>query len=242
MSATANGTLISYTGTLTRDELAQIPTPEATRTHKPVPHHEIVSALLETLSFRHIAVVHDEYAVSADGQKLFGVLDLEAGFTGCRFALGIRNSHDKSMRLALTVGYRVLVCMNMAFAGDFTPVLAKHSNSFQLDDALSVGVDRMQRAFTPMREQVERWQEGQLTDAAAKLILYAAFVEGQFEAPRSLITSVHRHYFEPEHEAFAPRTLWSLSNAFTSALKELDPVPQFRATAKLAGFLGRYQA
>ena len=36
---------------------------------------------------------------------------------------------------------------------------------------------------------------------------------------------------------FQARTVWSLSNAFTSAFKELDPVPQFRATAKLAGFL-----
>jgi hypothetical protein len=48
---------------------------------------------------------------------------------------------------------------------------------------------------------------------------------------------VHDHYFDPHHEEFQPRTTWSLSNAFTSALKELDPIPQFRATAKLAGFL-----
>jgi len=48
---------------------------------------------------------------------------------------------------------------------------------------------------------------------------------------------VHKLYFNPEHEEFAPRTLWSLSNAFTSALKALDPIPQFRATAKLAPFL-----
>jgi hypothetical protein len=28
-----------------------------------------------------------------------------------------------------------------------------------------------------------------------------------------------------------------LSNAFTSAFKVLDPIPQYKATAKLAGFL-----
>ena len=27
--------------------------------------------------------------------------------------------------------------------------------------------------------------------------------------------------------------MWSLSNAFTSAFKKLDPIPQFKATAKL---------
>jgi hypothetical protein len=31
--------------------------------------------------------------------------------------------------------------------------------------------------------------------------------------------------------------MWSLSNAFTSAFKELEPVPQFRATAKLGQYL-----
>jgi hypothetical protein len=43
-----------------RAELAQIPVPLATRTHRPVSHHEIVEAWLKTLSFRHIAVVNEE--------------------------------------------------------------------------------------------------------------------------------------------------------------------------------------
>jgi hypothetical protein len=121
-SMSETGTLIGYGGrTIGREELALVPTPVATETHRPVPHHEIVQALVETLGFRHIGVVHDEYAVSPDGMKAFGVLDLETEMAGCRFSIGLRNSHDKSMRLAMTCGYRVFVCSNMAFAGDFTP-------------------------------------------------------------------------------------------------------------------------
>jgi hypothetical protein len=37
------------------------------------------------------------------------------------------------------------VCHNLAFRGDYSPVLAKHSKHFSLEDALSIGVDRMQR-------------------------------------------------------------------------------------------------
>ena len=157
-------TLIGYAGrTINREELALVPTPPATATHQPVPHHEIVQALVETLGFRHIGVVHDEYAVSPDGMKMFGVLDLETEMHGARFSIGLRNSHDKTMRLALTCGYRVFVCSNMAFSGDFTPVLAKHSKSFALVDSISVGVDRMQRNFEPMRKQVEAWRATELT-------------------------------------------------------------------------------
>jgi len=48
---------------------------------------------------------------------------------------------------------------------------------------------------------------------------------------------VHDLYFEPKYEDFRPLTIWSLSNAFTSAFKELDPIPQFKVTAKLGAFL-----
>jgi hypothetical protein len=75
------------------------------------------------------------------GSKLRCIRSTPTEMEGCRFSIGLRNSHDKSMRLAMTCGYRVFVCSNMAFAGDFTPVLAKHSKSFSLIDCISVGVD-----------------------------------------------------------------------------------------------------
>jgi len=125
----------------------------------------------------------------------------------------------------------------MAINGVFTPVLAKHSKSFSLIDCISVGVDRMQRNFEPMRKQVEAWQRSELTDVTAKVVIYEAFVEGKLEAPKHLARTVHDLYFEPKYEEFQSRTVWSLSNAFTSAFKELEPIPQFKATAKLGEFL-----
>jgi hypothetical protein len=121
----------------------------------------------------------------------------------------------------------------MAFAGDSAPVLAKNSKSLSLIDCSSVGVDRMQRNFEPMRKQVEAWQRRELTDVTAKVAIYEAFVEGKLDAPKHLARNVHDLYFEPTYEEFKPRTIWSLSNTFTSAFKELDPIPQFKATAKL---------
>jgi hypothetical protein len=67
--------------------------------------------------------------------------------------------------------------------------------------------------------------------------IYKAFVEGNLEAAKHLARNVHDLYFERKHDEFRPRTIWSLSNTFTSAFKELDPSPQFKATAKLGEFL-----
>ena len=200
------GTLIAHSGTrrISREELKALPVPESTGTFKPVPHHEIVEALVETLGFRHIGAVRDEYAATPDGMKMFGVMDLEAGFTGCRFSLGLRNSHDKTMRLAVTVGVRCLVCDNLAFRGDFTPLMAKHSKNFSLIDALAVAVDRMQRNFEPMQQQVERWRETQITDEFAKLTIYRAFVEEQLDVPRHLARDVHRDTSTPPFRSSLP--------------------------------------
>lgn len=125
----------------------------------------------------------------------------------------------------------------MAFYGDFTPVLAKHTKHLSLVGILAVGVDRMQRNFEPMRKQVEAWKGTRLPDGAAKLVIYRAFVQGELDVPKHLARRVHDLYFNPQVEEFAPRTTWSLSNAFTSAFKGLDPIPQFKATAKLGPFL-----
>ena len=123
----------------------------------------------------------------------------------------------------------------MMFKGYFTPVLHKHTSRLDLTDLLSVGVDKMQRNFEPLKRQINEWQTREISADQAKLVIYRAFVEERF--PSKLLTPVHNHYFTPQYEEFKPRTMWSLSNAFTSALKQLAPVRQFQLTAKLGSFL-----
>src|ERR1022692_3551478 len=78
-TAMSDTLLIANSGRLTREQLALVPTPPGTATHKPIPHMEVINGLIETLGFRHIAVVKDEYAVSTDGMKMFGVMELDQG-------------------------------------------------------------------------------------------------------------------------------------------------------------------
>jgi hypothetical protein len=57
-------------------------------------------------------------------------------------------------------------------------------------------------------------------------------MQRNFEPMRKQVEAWQR---SAKYEEFRSRTIWSLSNAFTSAL--LDSVPQFKATAKLGEFL-----
>jgi hypothetical protein len=237
-------TLLAHCGArkVTREELKEIPVPEGTATHLPLSHYAIVEVLEEALSFRYLKIVHDEYAVSEDGMRMFGVMDLNTGFEGGRFSIGLRNSNDKSMRLALTAGFRVFVCDNMAFSGDFAPLLHKHTRNLELRDSISIAVDRIQRGFPALEKGINEMKDFGLTDNDARLFIYRAFVERSIRGmPRNLISAVHDLYFQPKEEAFLPRNLWSLSNAFTSAVKTLRPTKQFEVTARLGAFVNKFQ-
>jgi len=221
---------------LSRDQLVTILPPEPTDTFKPIKHADLVDEVHEALARRQLAVVKEEYAVSEDGMRLFGVMDLATSANDFRFSIGIRNANDKSMRFGMVSGIRVFVCDNMAFNGEFFAIQAKHTKNLDIMDSIALGIDRIQRNFKPLTEQVERWKQLQLTDDHAKAIIYDAFIGGKLEAPKHLAKFVGEYYFNPQYPDFEPRTTWSLNNAFTSAFKILDPVPQFRATASLGEF------
>jgi hypothetical protein len=222
-----------------RQDLKDLPTPEPTATHYPVPHWRIVETLAESLAFRHLDIVSEEYAVSADAMRFFGALTLNVEDSGVRIALGLRNSHDKSFSLGLTVGRRVLVCDNLALFGDYAPVMRKHTKNVALEALLAVAIDDVQRHFEPMRRQIAFFRGCDLSDQRAKLIIYDAFLGGAADLPKHLGGVVHENYFRPSYADFEPRTLWSLENAFTSAIKELEPVARLRAVGRLAPFLSK---
>jgi len=222
-----------------RQDLKDLPTPEPTATHYPVPHWRIVETLAESLAFRHMDIASEEYATSADGMRFFGALTLDVEDSGVRVALGLRNSNDKSFSLGLTVGRRVVVCDNLALFGDYAPVMRKHTKNVSREALLAVAIDDVQRNFEPMRRQIAFFRGCDLSDQRAKLIIYEAFLAGAADLPKHLGAVVHEHDFRPKFPEFEPRTRGSLEKAFTSAVKELEPVARLRAVGRLAPFLSK---
>lgn len=225
---------------LARQDLLALPVPEGTDTHTVIPHPEVVQAVVDSLAYRRIEVVKDEYGISKDGMRMFGFMTLNINENGVALGLAIRNSHDKTFSLGMVAGYRVFVCDNLAFRGDFVAMTRKHSKNINLIETVALGVDRAQRHFDQVTAHINAFQNHQLPDVTAREIIYHAFIGDQLDAPKHLARRVHQEYFEPRHPEFEPRTLWSLENAFTESFKALDPIPQYQATAKLAPFLGRF--
>ncbi len=116
----------------------------------------------------------------------------------------------------------------MMFKGDFSPVLSKHSKNFNLVDALSIGVDRIQRGFEPLQRSISTGEPTSFPRTMPRLIIYEAFVEGKTCGPPRLINASTSISSTLKYEEFKEATLWTLSNAFTSAFKDLKAFQQFR--------------
>ena len=219
-------------------ELAMIDAPAPTTTHFPVKHADFANEVESQLRMRGIQIVSQEYAVSADGMKMFGLMVTNQEFDGCKYAIGLRNSNDKSMRIGLVAGFKVLVCENMAFSGDFKPLNAMHTANFHLEDSVVVAINKVHKGLLQTSTQVERMRNFDVNLQTAKETIYDAFVgkEG-LRLPTMILKDVHQNYFHSPIPEFQPGTAWALHNAFTSSFKKLNPVRQFHETGRLTPFL-----
>jgi hypothetical protein len=103
----------------------------------------------------------------------------ESGAQECALAVRFRRLHQTNeMRSQTDEGAERpgfdFGSESLAIRGAVTPVLAKHSKSCSLIDCISVGVDRIQRNFGPMRTQEEAWQRSELRDVTAKVVISLA--------------------------------------------------------------------
>lgn len=220
---------------VTREQLALVPCPDPTATHTPIAHVELVDTITQELTQHKIKVVKEEFAVSRDDMKLFGVMSLSyQAHEDYQFALGLRTSNNKTLPVQMIAGTNVFVCDNLAFSGELITLSRKHTSRIDIKLEIAGGVDRALQRFVKVEFRINELKAWQLKDAVAKgIILDAAYKKIM---PLHLIPQVYKEYFEPRHEEFKPRNLWSLHNSFTESFKLLKPHVAMEANTELGRF------
>ncbi len=230
-----SATLLLHAGgrEVTREELTEFTCPPATKTWRPISHTNVLDTALNTLAEAGYEVAKIRLGVSNEGKRFFGTLDLTTALTpegSVALAVGLRSSFDQSFPLGFCAGTRTFVCDNLAFRSDLM-VKRKHTVNgaarFSADIAKAVmSLGSFKEAET-MR--IQQLRDAEMTDAQAESFMLRACLQRGIVAQRQL-PLVFREWHEPEHDAFRPRTAWSLLSAFTSVLREL----QQRNPAELA--------
>lgn len=204
-----------------RDELAWVPTPEATDTWKPIPHMAVIESVERIVKKHGWGVRQEQYGLTHDQQKLFGVMTLEhSANSDWTRAIGIRNSHDKSISVGITAGVNVLVCSNLAFGGT-TVIQRRHTSRIDLNCMVEDAMTCLEDNFLTLENTLEGLRDQLLTDDQARsLVVQAAEINA---IPSCDILPVFQQFKEPVHGEFEEPSQWCLLNAFTEVSHKYKP-------------------
>jgi hypothetical protein len=229
----AQSSLVTHCGArvVSREELDRIDAPPPTRTWFPVRHSAVIDTVGRTLEQAGFRVNRVRHAVTRGDARMFATMDLsDALADGVTLAVGIRNSTDKSLPLGFCAGSRVFVCDNLAFRSELL-VRRKHTRFGQerFEGEIASAVRSLEQFRAAESLRIARMRSIAIGDELAESLILRGQLAGII-SPR-VLPKVVTGWREPEFEEFRPRTLWSLFNAFTSALApRLRSNPQQFAT------------
>jgi len=223
-------------GHVTRDQLREVPTPDATATWHPVPHHRIAELVVQEAEHRGCRIAGEDYGLNPSGTKLFGVLKFHPdGRPDYTRALGFRNSHDKSLALGLTAGLAICVCDNLAFGGS-TVLYRRHTLRIEIETLVVKAFDSLGGQYERLEGSVEVLRRTRISLDEARLLTVEAAEAGAI--PGSDILPVLQGFRNPLHAEFAEPTRWSLYNSFTETAKAYSPARAdtcYRTLARIFG-------
>lgn len=198
------------------DALRAVPLPDATDTHIPVAHHEIVELVRYTLGFYGHEIAEEAHAITDDGMRYFGLMSLKSPYGNYSDTVGLRNSNDRTFPIGIAFGSKVFVCDNLSFIGDHV-IRRKHTLKAkrELPGLVTEIVQPLQAQRIAQNEKLLTYQQTALTDQVADhaiLEMYRKDVIGV-----QAIGHVLKAWEEPPHD-WGDRTAWRLFNAATFAL------------------------
>lgn len=196
--------------------LRELAVPDATDTHVPIPHHSVVDMVKYSLGFYGHELIAENYGVTPDGMRFFGVLSLRSPYGDYVDTVGLRNSHDKRFPIGISIGSRVFVCDNLAFNGDHV-IRRKHTAKAKRDlpGLVAEIIEPLGEARKAQAITFDRYKATDLTDELVDLSIMQLYRQGAINVTR--IADVLNAYNEPPHH-WGGHTAWRLFNAATFAL------------------------
>lgn len=211
-----------------REDLSLIETPEARgRFHKPYPFADYVNEVEHQLNAFGIEVVSEEYAVTKDDNRMFGMMEI-APLEGelikandWKLTLGLRGSHDERIPRGLALGTQVMVCSNLCFSGDLGTFKTKQTLNIgqRLPALIASAVARIPELAERQETMFDAYKNKTIKHWAGDAALVEMMRRGAFTSAQ--LAKAVQEWDKPSHDEHAQHgdSVWQLFNASTEALK-----------------------
>lgn len=204
-----------------RSALASIPTPVHTRTHRPIPHVDLVNLIESTIDDAGIGITGLDLGTGRRNNHLYGRfhLDLTFGDGGTNAVLGFRNSLDKTYCIGACGGLNVGICMNGIFSGDAFRIARKNTRFGARDIAIMLreAVRNLAGEVEDQFNEYQRLNETAIGQNEGYQILGLAYGQGYLTATQNTVAV--GDWTNARHPEFRARTLGNLYQCMTEGLK-----------------------
>ena len=198
---------------VSRNKLWEVPTLGNTETWYPLAHSKVLNEVHDQLVSCEFIVTEEAHALSHDGQRYFGVLNIRLpgrGIFEWSWAVGVRNSHDKTFSAGLVAGTKVFCCDNLAFSSE-VQISRKHTRFAERDlrhlPARAVG--QLGSRLRNLDDRILTYNETRIDDQRAHDIVIRALDAGAItttQVPevlgewRSLVRALRHRGQRPQEE------------------------------------------
>lgn len=201
-----------------------------TDTWRPLSHGDFLAIVETALSAAGLEVARDDtgshrkrFTLVDDGAKMYATLPLTHRIDNdSRLMIGLANSYNKTLAARIGFGSEVFVCTNGCFFAE--KVLGRKHTKHFLEDLPNEIADALGQTQTFIDQQATffgRLRDVNLTDKDVNDFVVRSALDHDC-ITNGEISDVVEEYRKPRFEEFAPRTAWSLHNAYTEIGKRIQ--------------------
>jgi len=169
-----------------------------------------------SLGFFNHEIAEENYALTADGLRFFGVFSLRSSHGDYSDTIGLRNSNDRTFPIGISFGSRVFVCDNLAFIGDHV-IKRKHTANAKRDlpGLVAAVIEPLAAQRAVQAEKLAHYKAVEFNEDHVRSAIMWMYLERVINLQR--IPDVHNAWLAPPHD-WGPPSAWRLFNAATYAL------------------------
>ncbi len=211
-------------------QLRMLPVPPARgRFHQPYGFGQYAEDVHHALDQSGIEVLSEEYAVTKDHNRMFGLMEIAAKplegdlitSDEWKLTLGLRGSHDQKITRGLVLGTQIMVCSNLCFSGNLANIRTKQTTniSARLPGLIRGAIQRIPQMAQRQTQVFDAYRNKELKPRGGDAALVEIYRRQGLSSAQlgRAITEWH----EPTHLEHTAQgySAWRLLNACTEAVK-----------------------
>lgn len=209
----------------TREDLLLVPTPQQTKTYKPITHKELIDLTLESIYQSGFKVDKQIYSSSNGGLIAKGIYTIsDIKDSEMQLMIGWQNSYNKQVTLKFAIGAHIFLCTNGCVSGSFGSFKRKHTGEVQTftPQAISDYIKGAGDVFVNLQTQRNHMKGIGLSQRRKAELIGRMLVEHRFINPTQS-NMIIRELDHPTFDYGCPNSMWELYQFVTYALRTSHP-------------------